>query len=67
MIAYSWFIIITYKSVSAIFILPTNSEVVAIITIAFSSILIDLVFPILTIIIVVIILRGEVSSTYKYW
>ena len=44
-IAYSWPIITTCKSISAIFVSPTNPEVVAVVGITFSGILIDLVFP----------------------
>ena len=47
MITYSWPIVTTYKSISAIFILPTNPEAVAIMGIAFSGILINLVLPFL--------------------
>ena len=51
MIACSWPIITTYKSVLAILISPTDLEAVAVVGVTFSGIL----------------LRGEVSSTYKYW
>ena len=47
MIAYSWPIITTYKSVLAMLILPINPKAVAVIDIAFGGILIDLVFPFL--------------------
>ena len=44
MIAYSWPIITTCESVSAILILLTNPKAVAVMGIAFSGILIDLMF-----------------------
>ena len=44
MICCSWPIITTCKSVSAIFVLLTDPEVVAVVGIAFGGILIDLVF-----------------------
>ena len=44
MIIYSWPIITTYKSILAIFILPTNPKAVAVIDITFGGILIDLIF-----------------------
>ena len=66
MIAYSWPIITTYKSVLAIFISLTNPKAVAVVGITFSGILIDLVFPVSTITVVVIMLHSEVSGTYKY-
>ena len=47
MIAYSWPIVTTYKSVLAIFVSPINPKVVAVIGVAFSGILIDLMFPFL--------------------
>ena len=47
MIVYSWPIMTTYKSISAMLVLPTNPKVVAIVGIAFSGILIDLVLPFL--------------------
>ena len=47
MIAYSWPIIITYKSVLAMLVLLTNPKAVAVIDIVFSGILIDLIFPFL--------------------
>ena len=47
MIAYSWPIITTYKSVSAMLVLPTDFKVVAVMGVAFSGILIDLMFPFL--------------------
>ena len=47
MIAYSWPIVTTCKSVLAIFISLTDFEAVAVIGIAFGGILIDLMFPFL--------------------
>ena len=47
MIAYSWPIITTYKSVLAILVLPINFKAVAVMGIAFSGILINLMFPLL--------------------
>ena len=47
MIACSWPIMTTYKSVLAILVLPTDSEAVAVIGVAFGGILIDLMFPFL--------------------
>ena len=47
MIIYSWSIMTTCKSVLAIFVLPTDPKVVAVMSIAFGGILIDLVFPFL--------------------
>ena len=44
MIAYSWPIVTTCKSVLAILVLSINSEAVAVVDIAFNSILIDLMF-----------------------
>ena len=44
MIVYSWPIITTYESVLAILVLPTDFKAVAVIDIAFSGILIDLIF-----------------------
>ena len=45
MIAYSWPIITTYKSVLAILILPNDPEAVTVIGITFNGILINLIFP----------------------
>ena len=47
MIVYSWPIMTTYESVLAIFILPTNPKAVAVVSITFSGILINLMFPFL--------------------
>ena len=47
MIAYSWPIITTYKSISVIFISPTDPEAVAVVDITFGGILINLVLPFL--------------------
>ena len=65
-ITYNWPVITTYKSILAIFVSPTNPKAVAIISIAFSGILINLVFLFSIITVVVIVLRSKVSSTYKY-
>jgi hypothetical protein len=56
----------TYEFVSVMLISPTNSEVIAYVNTILGTI-IDLIFSPSTITLVVIILRGEVSSTYKYW
>ena len=45
MIIYNWPVMTTCKSVSAILILPTDLEAVAVVDIAFGGILIDLVLP----------------------
>ena len=47
MIAYSWPIMTTCESVLAIFVSPTDPEAVAVVGVAFSGILIDLLSPFL--------------------
>ena len=47
MIICSWPVVTTYKSVSAIFVLPTDPEAVAVVGVTFGGILIDLVLPFL--------------------
>jgi hypothetical protein len=54
----------TCESVLAILVLPTNPEVVAIVSITLSSILFNKLFLPSTITVVVIILYSEVFSTY---
>ena len=66
MIVYSWPIVTTCESVSAILVSLTDFKAVAVVGITFSGILIDLVFPVSTITVVVIMLHSEVSGTYKY-
>jgi hypothetical protein len=53
------------ESVLAIFILPTNLKVVAVVN-AILGTIINLVFLPFTITLVVIVLYSKVSSTYKY-
>jgi hypothetical protein len=53
----------TYKSVSAILVSPTNSKVVAIVSIL-GGIFFNKLFLPFTITMVVIVLYSEVSSTY---
>jgi hypothetical protein len=55
----------TYKSILAIFILPTNPKVIAVVNTILSAI--NLIFLPFTITLVVIVLYSEVSNTYKYW
>jgi F0F1-type ATP synthase assembly protein I len=52
--------------VLAILILPTDSKVVAVVGTILNTI-IDSMFLASTITLIVIMLYGEVSSTYKYW
>jgi hypothetical protein len=54
----------TCKSVLAIFILLTNSKVIAVVSIALSGILFNKLFLPLTITVVVIVLYNKVLSTY---
>jgi hypothetical protein len=54
----------TCESMLAIFILPTNSKVVAVVSIALSNILFNKLFLPSTVTVVVIVLHGEVFSTY---
>jgi hypothetical protein len=54
----------TYESVLAILISPINPKVVAVVSITLGGILFYLIFLPSTITMVVIILRGEVSSIY---
>jgi threonine/homoserine/homoserine lactone efflux protein len=53
----------TYKSVSAMFISPTNPKVVAYVGTILSAIINKLFLP-FTIIVVVIVLHSEVFNTY---
>jgi hypothetical protein len=62
--AYSWPIVTTCESILAIFVSPINPKVVTVVGVALGSILFDKLFLISTITVVVIVLYGEVSSTY---
>jgi hypothetical protein len=55
-----------YKSILAIFTLPTNFKVIAVISTVLGTI-INLIFLPFTITLVVIVLRSKVFSTFKYW
>jgi hypothetical protein len=54
----------TYKSVSAMLVLPTNLKVVAVVSITLGSILFNKLFFPSTVTMVVIVLHSKVSSTY---
>jgi hypothetical protein len=56
----------TYKSILAIFVLPINPKVVAVVSTVLDAI-INLIFLTSTVTVVVIILYSEVPSTYKHW
>ena len=47
MIVCNWPIVTTCKSMSAMLVLPTDPEAVAVVDVAFGGILIDLMFPFL--------------------
>jgi hypothetical protein len=64
--AYSCPIITICKSILAILISPTDFKVVAVVNTVLSTI-INLIFLASIITLIVIVLRSEVSSTYKYW
>jgi hypothetical protein len=57
--------VIICESILAIFILPTNFKVVAVVGTVLGAI-INLIFLPFTVTLVVIILHSKVSSTYKY-
>jgi hypothetical protein len=44
---YNWLIVTTCKSILAIFVLPTNPKVVAVVSTALGTILFNLIFPVL--------------------
>jgi hypothetical protein len=55
----------TCKSILAIFVLPTNPKVIAVVSTVLGTI-INLIFLPFTVTLVVIILCSKVFSTYKY-